>query len=160
MSSTNRSRRSLFSLAGLSSLGLFVKKTQAADSTSLRFKGEEATHKLVYQCNKADDAYLGHILFSVGEMIRKYGDGIDVVVTAFGPGVQLLGQNPTRPIAKIHQQRVTSLLMYGVNFHACGNTMKSLGWKEIDLLDGVTVVEVGAVDLMLLQEKGYSYISW
>ena len=160
MSPTNRTRRSLLSLAGLSSLGLFVKKTQAADdSSSLRFEGE-AAHKLVYQCNKADDEYLGHILFSVGEMIRKYGDGIDVVVTAFGPGVQLLGQNPTRPIAKIHQQRVSSLLMYGVNFHACGNTMKSLGWKEIDLLDGVTVVEVGAVDLMLLQEKGYSYISW
>jgi intracellular sulfur oxidation DsrE/DsrF family protein len=159
MSSPNKTRRSLLSLAGLSGLGLFVNKAQAADDNSLKFGGESA-HKLVYQCNKADDEYLGHILFSVGEMIRKYGDGIDVVVTAFGPGVQLLGQNPTRPIAKIHQQRVSSLLMYGVNFHACGNTMKSLGWKEIDLLDGVTVVEVGAVDLMLLQEKGYSYISW
>jgi uncharacterized protein len=160
MSSTNRTRRSLLSLAGLSGLGLFINKAQAADSASLRFEGEEAAHKLVYQVNKADDEYLGHIMFSVGEMIRKYGDSIDVVVTAFGPGVQLLGQNPTRPIAKIHQQRVSSLLMYGVNFHACGNTMKSLGWKEIDLLDGVTVVDVGAVDLMLLQEKGYSYISW
>jgi hypothetical protein len=74
--------------------------------------------------------------------------------------VQLLGKFPTRKIAKIHQQRVQSLSLYGVSFHACGNTMKSLGWTEINLLDEATVVDVGAVDLMLLQEQGYSYISW
>jgi uncharacterized protein len=159
MSSTNRTRRSLLSLAGISGLGLFVNKTQAADNTSLRFGGE-GSHKLVYQCNKADDDYLGHIMFSVGEMVRKYGDDINIVVTCFGPGVQLLGRFPTRKIAKIHQQRVQSLALYGVSFHACGNTMKSLGWEKIDLLDEATIVDIGAVDLLELQEQGYAYISW
>jgi intracellular sulfur oxidation DsrE/DsrF family protein len=93
-------------------------------------------------------------------MVRKFGDDIEIVVTAFGPGIQLLGKHPTRPIAKIQQQRVQSLSMYGVSFHACGNTMKSLGWTEKDLLDSATVVQIGAVDLMLLQEQGFSYISW
>lgn len=158
MSSPNRSRRSLLSLAGLSGLGLFATRNAQASDNSMRFGDVE--HKLVYQCNKADDEYIGHILFSVGEMVRKYGDNIDIVVTAFGPGVQLLGKHPTRPIAKIQQQRVQSLALYGVSFHACGNTMKSLGWEKKDMLDEASIVDIGAVDLMTLQEQGYAYISW
>ena len=38
--------------------------------------------------------------------------------------------------------------------------MKSLNWTEDDLFDYAKVVQVGAVDLMELQEKGFSYISW
>ncbi len=120
----------------------------------------EPTHKVVYQLNKADHDYMEHILFSVGEMLRKYGDDIHLVVTVIGPGIHLLGKNPERPVPKLLQQRAESLAMYGIEFHACGNTMKSLGWGEEDLLDFATVVSVGADDLMRLQEKGYSYISW
>ena len=58
------------------------------------------------------------------------------------------------------RQRVSSLAKYGVEFHACGNTMKSLGWTEDDLLPFAKVVEVGAADIMELQEQGYAYISW
>ena len=38
--------------------------------------------------------------------------------------------------------------------------MRSLGWTREDLLDFATVVEIGAADLMELQEQGYAYISW
>lgn len=120
----------------------------------------EPTHKVVYQLNKADHDYMEHILFSVGEMLRRYGDDIHLVVTVIGPGIHLLGKNPERPIPKLLQQRAESLSLYGVEFHACGNTMKTLGWTEDDLLDFATVVDVGADDLMRLQEKGYAYISW
>ncbi len=120
----------------------------------------EAKHKLVYQLNKADEEYIDHILFSAGEMLRKYGDDIRIVITLIGPGLHLVGKKPERPITKLAQQRAESLAMYGVEFHACGNTMKSLGWTDADLLDYATVVEVGAADLMELQEQGYAYISW
>jgi len=120
----------------------------------------EATHKVVYQLNKADEDYIDSILFSAGEMLRKYGDDIRIVITLIGPGLHLVGTKPERPITKLARQRAESLAMYGVEFHACGNTMKSLGWEEADLLEYATVVEVGADDLMQLQEQGYSYISW
>jgi intracellular sulfur oxidation DsrE/DsrF family protein len=58
------------------------------------------------------------------------------------------------------RQRVASLAAYGVSFHACGNTMKSLDWGKDDILDFAEIVEIGADDLMTLQEQGYSYISW
>ena len=120
----------------------------------------EPKHRLIYQLNKAEPEYMEAVLFSVGEMLRKYGDDIHIVVTAIGPGLHLLGERPGRPVAQELQERAGSLAMYGVEFHACGNTMTALSWTEDDLLDFATVVPIGADDLMLYQEKGYAYISW
>ncbi len=120
----------------------------------------EPKHKVIYQLNKADPDYMEGILFSAGEMLRKYGDDIHIVITAIGPGLHLLGKLPERPVPEILQERASSLAMYGVEFHACGNTMTALTWTEDDLLDFATVVPVGADDLMQYQEKGYAYISW
>jgi len=121
---------------------------------------DDPIHKLVYQFNKAEPEYMKHVLFSVGAMLRKYGDETHLVVTAIGPGIHILAKKPSRPVPDIIRQRVSSLAAYGVSFHACGNTMKSLGWSKDDMLDFAEIVEIGADDLMLLQEQGYSYISW
>jgi intracellular sulfur oxidation DsrE/DsrF family protein len=158
MSEHNKFRRLLLQGAGLFGAGLVASKAQA-HHTDMHFD-DKAKHQLVYQCNKADPDYIGHVLFSCGEMLRKYGDDIELVVTAFGPGLHLLGKRPGRPIPKIHQERASSLASYGVAFHACGNTMDSLKWTKDDVLDFAEVVQIGAVDIMELQEKGFSYLSW
>lgn len=126
----------------------------------LHFPGDEPEHKVVYQFNKADLGYQDHVIFSVGEMLRKYGDNIKIVVVAFAEGIHILGKNPGREVKDEIHQRVSSLAHYGVEFHACGNTMTSLKWTEKDLVDFAQIVQVGASDLMELQEQGYSYISW
>jgi len=100
------------------------------------------------------------VLFSVGALLRKYGDDIHLVVTAIGPGIHILAKRPLRAVPELVRQRVASLAAYGVSFHACGNTMKSLDWSKEDMLDFAEIVEIGADDLMTLQEQGYSYISW
>ena len=99
-------------------------------------------------------------MFSVGELIRKYGDNVEVVVACFGQGIHLLGDPPARPIPEETRQRASSLAAYGVAFHACGNTMESLGWTGENLVDYAKVVPIGVEDIMLLQEKGFSYFSW
>jgi len=126
----------------------------------LRFPDDPTDHNIVYQFNKADQNYHNAVLFSASEMIRKYDDNITVVITAFGPGLHILAKKPLRHVSEHIKQKVKSLASYGVKFHACGNTMKSLGWTERDMLPFVEVVKVGAADLMELQEKGYSYINW
>jgi len=133
--------------------------TMATPATAESLFGEPE-HKVVYQFNQADPDYMEHVLFSVGALLRKYGDNIHIVVTAIGPGIHILGKNPQRPVPEIIKQRVASLASYGVTFRACGNTMKSLDWSKDDMLDHAEIVEIGAEDLLLLQEKGYSYISW
>lgn len=125
----------------------------------LRFPGDPTEHNVVYQFNRADQDYHNAVLFSVSEMLRKYGDNITIVVTAIGPGIHILAKKPLRHVSEHTRQKVKSLAEYGVKFHACGNTMKTLGWTSEDMLPFVEVVNVGAADLMELQEKGYSYIS-
>lgn len=158
MNYTTPQRKFLHWLSILTCL-LTISHNTHAEPRDADFFGEPE-HKLVYQLNKADAEYIEHILFSVGAMLRKYSDNIHLVVVAIGPGIHTLAKKPQRPVAELARQRIESLAAYGVSFHACGNTMKSLDWNEEDMLDFAEVVEIGADDLMLLQEQGYSYISW
>ena len=150
---------SILGLAGISFAGISIHSKKAqAHHTDTHF-AEKSVHKLVYQCNKADYDYLEHVLFSCGEMLRKYGNDIELVIATFGPGLNLLAKTPKRSISKIHQQQVSSLAAYGVRFQACGNTMKSMNWDKEDLLEEALIVPIGVDGIMQLQEQGFSYIN-
>ena len=154
----SRTRRSLLKATGLLG-GLFTLGAARAHHTESHFEDASA-HRIVYQCNQADAEYLQHVLFSVGELLRKYGDDIEIVVAVFGAGIHLVAEVPRRPVAEELQQRAASLAEYGVSFHACGNTMKSLGWTDQDLLPFAETVPIGVDDIMQLQEQGFAYMSW
>jgi intracellular sulfur oxidation DsrE/DsrF family protein len=158
MESRSLSRRLLLKSLGLLG-GLFAVRQVQAHHTDTHFEDASA-HKIVYQCNRADADYLQHILFSVGELLRKYGDDVEIVVAVFGAGIHLVAELPERPVARELQQRAASLAEYGVAFHACGNTMKALGWTEENLLPFARIVPIGVDDIMLLQERGFAYMSW
>ena len=153
-----RSRRWVLKSLGLLG-GLFAVRQTLAHHTDTHFEDASA-HRIVYQCNQADADYLQHVLFSVGELLRKYGDDVEIVVAVFGAGIHLVAEVPRRPVAEELQQRASSLAEYGVAFHACGNTMKSLGWTDQDLLPFAQVVPIGVDDIMQLQEQGFAYMSW
>ena len=151
----------LLATAGIAAVTTRVQaQEEAAEGEELRFPGDPPDHHIVYQFNRAELGYQDHVIFSVGEMLRKYGDNVKIVVVAFAEGIHILGKRPGREVKEEIRQRVSSLAKYGVEFHACGNTMKSLKWTEEDLVPFAKVVEVGAADLMELQEQGYAYISW
>lgn len=155
-------RRQFLSMLGLSGLTIgantLTSKTAHAHHTDTHFE-EKPAHQLVYQLNKANHDYIESVLYSCGEMLRKYGDDIELVVSAFGPGIHLMAKNPGRQVSAIHQQRRQSLMEYGVRFQVCGNTMKGLNWTEEDIVEGAQIVPVGIDAIMQLQEQGFSYIS-
>lgn len=154
----NTMRRKVLQRLGLLG-GALVAGRAAAQHTETHFD-ERAAHRIVYQCNKADPDYLGHVLFSAGELLRKYSDDVEIVVGVFGQGIHLLGKVPQRPVPAELQQRASSLASYGISFHACGNTMSALQWKADDLLPFAEVVPIGVDDIMQLQEQGFAYFSW
>ena len=139
--------------------GLVAARQVQAHHTESHFE-DDSKHHIVYQCNNADREYLQHVLFSVGELLRKYGDDVEIVVAAFGPGLNLIARQPNRAIPLELRQRASSLSDYGVAFHACGNTMNAMGWTEKDLQPYARVVPIGVEDIMLLQERGFTYFSW
>jgi len=130
-------RKLLTGLAGMLA-GVFVSKHAAAEPSAsesvddLRFPGDPTEHNVIYQLNKSDDKYHDGVLFSVGEMLRKYNDNITIVVTAFGAGIHVLAKIPGRPVSDKNMQSIQSLAAYGVKFHACGNTLQALGWDKDD----------------------------
>jgi intracellular sulfur oxidation DsrE/DsrF family protein len=154
----SRPRRAMLKSVALLG-GLFGLRAARAHHTESHLE-EDSAHHIIYQCNRADPDYLEHILFSAGALLRKYGDDVEIVFAVFGPGLHLLAKHPMRHIPHELQQRASSLAAYGVSFHACGNTMMSLHWTEKDLVDYAKVVPIGVEDMMLLQEKGFSYVSW
>ena len=85
----NIARRRLMQWLGAAG-GLLAVNEARAHHTDTHFD-DRSTHQIVYQCNKADPDYLSSILFSVGEMIRKYGDDVEVVVA------NALGAQPAVP---------------------------------------------------------------
>lgn len=160
---TSAARRRLLTLAAGAAIAGISRMGQAATGKNegeLRFPGEDPKHKVVYQFNKADPEYHEHVIFSVGAMLRQYNDDIRIVVTAIGPGIHILLKKPRRPVSQTIREKVASLAQYGVEFHACGNTLGALKLTEADLLPFARFVQVGAADIMELQEQGYSYLSW
>lgn len=156
-------RRSLLGRMALFGAALAAGNTaRAADagSQALRFPGDPPENHVVYQLNKSEAEYHDHVLFSIGAMLRQYGDNIKIAVVAFGPGIHALLKAPQRPVSQTVREKVASLADYGVDFYACGNTLKSLRLGERDVVAAARVVEVGASQLMELQKQGYAYISW
>lgn len=139
--------------------GLFIISNVYAHHTETHFE-DSSSHRIVYQLNKADPEYIHHVLFSAGELLRKYGDDVEVVIAVLGPGIHLLGKHPLRPIPPELQEKARALADYGAAFHACGNTMKSLKWTKKDMQDFARIIPIGVDDIMQLQEQGFTYMSW
>jgi uncharacterized protein len=145
----------IVSLSILISLPL---STNADDE--LVFPGEDTNNKIVYQFNKSDQTYQLAVLNTIRNMLRKHGDDIKIVVSAMGPGIHILLKDPGVPVIPAVRDQVESLAFYGVEFHACGNTLITLHKEDKDVVEFATVVEAGVGDLMELQQQGYAYISW
>ena len=103
----SQSRRAMLKSVALLG-GLFGLRTAQAHHTESHLD-EDSAHHIIYQCNKADPDYLEHILFSAGELLRKYGDDVEIVFAVFGAGLHLLAKHPMRPIPHELQQRASSL---------------------------------------------------
>ena len=129
--------------------------------SSNRFPGDPPTHKAVYMFDKSDADYQTHILNSIQAMIQLYGDDVSIAVVAIGPGIHVLAKKPMRKVDPLTYERVESLAKdYNVRWIACGNTMKTIGWKDEDIRPFAEYAEVGAAALMALQENGYKLLVW
>jgi len=139
-------RTSLFAaVLGISMLGMM--------SNSV---AEGAKHKLVIQVSTDDPRTQKIALNNAVNLQKIYGlDDVDIEIVAYGPGLGLLTSKSKQAT------RVKSLALQNITFSACGNTMKKMKKKSGKmpvLTEGVQVVNAGVSRIMVLQEKGYSYI--
>ena len=116
-----------------------------------------ADHKLVLQISSANPATQHLVLNNAVNIKKHWGDDIDVVIVAYGPGLTMLIPSKNNKEAK----RVASLASSGISFDACHNTMMGMKKKTghvPKLIHGVKVVPAGLARIIELEEKGYSYV--
>jgi intracellular sulfur oxidation DsrE/DsrF family protein len=79
---------------------------------------------------------------------------LDIMIVAFGPGLKMLTMES--PVAN----RLGKATASGVEFRACGMTMKKLNMNDQDLYpDGrIKRVDGGVIEIIRLQKAGWSYI--
>ena len=82
-------------------------------------------------------------------------DEVKIEIVAYGPGLGIM------TLAGKQSQRVADLALQDITFSACNNTIKKITKKmgaAPKLVEGVGIVNSGAVRIIELQQQGYAYI--
>lgn len=118
-------------------------------------------HRLALQITDANPTSMNMVLNVAGNVMSHYqekGEKIEIKVVAFGPGLMMLRADKS-PV----KERLVGFMKThkSIEFDACNNTLQAMAKKEgkmPPLLPGVTVVPAGAVDLLELNEQGWTII--
>jgi intracellular sulfur oxidation DsrE/DsrF family protein len=129
--------------------------------TTTDIYAQEKVHKVAIHVDEADPKRMNMALNNV-KNVRKYYDSIGekviIELVAYGPGLHMLRAD-TSPVAT--RIAAMALQMDNLVFSACGNThnaMSKKAGKKIELIAEATMVQSGVVQLIALQEQGYSYV--
>ena len=111
--------------------------------------------KVVYHLNEPDKAYW--VLDLIRDHVNTVGaDNVDITLVTHGPALKAFHKKTGSLDVK---GIVEELQVDGVNFDACGFTMKFFNYSTSDLLpDMVRRDEGGTVRIAELQSQGYIYI--
>ena len=129
-------------------------------SATQTFAGE-SKHRVAVHVDSSDAKIMNMALNNV-QNIKKYydskGEKVVIEVVAYGPGLHMLRAD-TSPVKD--RVEVMSLADPNLTFSACGNTharMSKKAGKSVVLLSEARKVPSGVIQLIKLQEEGYSYI--
>lgn len=158
--SNDPTRRQFLAGAGGLAGALVLTPTVRAAEDRPSFPGEDPEVRIVFQINRDDPDYYGQILFSMGEILRQLDNKARLVAVGFGPGLRMLLKDPPETVSGELSDRIRSLMVYDADFRACRNTMDAMGLTDEELMDGVSSVPAGVLEMAQLQQEGYSYVAW
>jgi hypothetical protein len=110
-------------------------------------------NRLVIQVNEDDakkwNAVLGNLHNISAELAKE---GVAITVVAIGPGLGMLTAD------SLVANRVQDAQAEGVRFVACANSMQALQIAKDDLVTGIDIAKAGYVEIMRLQQRGWTYL--
>ena len=120
-------------------------------------------HRLAIHVDQNDPAVINLALNNVTNVIEYYrakGESVDIDLVAYGPGLNMLRADKSNVKDRVKQLK--ELAFPGkMQFSACNNTkviMEKAEGHAITLVPEATIVDAGVVQLMELQEQGWSYV--
>ena len=138
-----------------------TKTTTQLSKRTVAHVPDKKTHRLVLQVNTNDPALMNLALnnaTNVEQYYKDVGEKVSIEIVTFGPGLHML-RDDTSPV----KARIKSIAQgtQSISFKACGNTQANMSKaedKEIPLVAEAKVVKSGIVQLMKLQEQGWTYV--
>jgi intracellular sulfur oxidation DsrE/DsrF family protein len=110
-------------------------------------------NRIVIQINEENVKKWNEVLVNIRNIQAELGPkNVAVALVAIGPGLGMLTAE------SLAANGVQDALAAGVEFVACGNTMKAQKLAKDDLVEGVTVSVAGYVELMKRQQAGWAYL--
>lgn len=112
-----------------------------------------ARHRVVIQINE-DDAKKWHaVLVNINNIQAEFGRSkVAIKVVAIAGGLGLLTAD------SLAANGVQDAIGAGVEFIACGNSMRAQHIEKGDLIEGVSVVTAGYGELIRRQQEGWAYL--
>ena len=122
---------------------------------------EGVNHRVVFHVDQNDPKLMNLTLNNVQNVNKYYesiGDTVEIQIVAYGPGLNMYRVDNS-PVA----DRISTIALEldHVTFAACGNTLRKMEAKAgttVPLLSEAEVVPSGVVQLITLQEQGWSYV--
>jgi hypothetical protein len=97
---------------------------------------------------------------NIMEQYKSKNETVQIEIVTYGPGLHMLRAD-TSPVQDRIKQIIDASFPSSVKFAACGNTkdgMEKREGKAISIISQAELVPSGAVRLIELQEKGWSYL--
>ncbi|MGB8339908.1 MAG: DsrE family protein [Burkholderiales bacterium] len=109
--------------------------------------------KVIFQVSDADPKKWALALNNAENVQEDLGkQNVEIEIVAYGPGIGMLKMD-----SEVNG-RVTQALNNGVAIAACENTMTKQKISRSEIIDKVSFVKAGVVELMQKQQQGYAYI--
>lgn len=136
-------------------LGLGATPAAAAETRKVdaRATPAAAQNRIVIQINEDDSKKWHAVLANIRNIQAELGArNVKIAVVAIGYGLGMLTAE------SLAANGVQDALATGVEFLACGNSMKAQQVDKGDLVDGVGIAQAGYVELMRRQQQGWAYL--
>ena len=109
--------------------------------------------RVVIQVSDADPAKWNLALNNAKNIQTDLGAAnVDVEVVTYGPGIDML------KLDSVAAGRIADATKAGVSVVACENTMRNQKLTKSDMLNGISYVPAGVVEIMSRQQQGWAYI--
>jgi len=115
--------------------------------------GAALKNRIVIQVNEEDAKKWIAVLANVRNIQADLGaKNVSIAVVAISYGLGMLTAE------SLAANDVQDAIATGVEFVACGNSMQAQKVAQDDLVNGVTIVKAGYVELMKRQQQGWTYL--
>lgn len=106
---------------------------------------------LIHSAGPLEQDALAAILRSAANARAALGQEAGIEVVVQGPGVKLLATN------SLATEAITNAGQLDVDIHACGNSMRSAGMEDKDLVPGIGTAPAAIAHLARRQWDGWAY---